>query len=294
MSAASLAPTRRSFLATFSAVASVLGLAMLAAPGCAPTGPAADAEGSVISLLPTKLRAAVEADAVRPFRINVPEEALVDLRRRITATRWPDQENVNDRSQGAQLAKIQPFVNYWGTDYNWRNVEGKLNSLPNFMATIDGVDIHFIHVRSPQPDALPMIMTHGWPGFILELVKVIGPLTDPTAHGGQAQDAFHMVVPSMPGYGFSGKPPSPGWGPDHIARAWAELMGRLGYERYVSQGGDWGSVVTDAMAAHAPAGLLGIHVNMPATVPPGIARALALGEPAPAGLWRSRAITHAR
>ncbi len=222
--------------------------------------------------------------AVRPFRINVPEEALVDLRRRVLATRWPDRETVTDRSQGAQLTKIQELVRYWGTDYDWRKVEAQLNALPQFMTEIDGLDIHFLHVRSRHPNALPLIMTHGWPGSILELLKVIGPLTDPTAHEGRAEDAFDLVIPSMPGYGFSGKPQGTGWNPDRMARAWDELMRRLGYMRYVSQGGDWGSVVSDVMARQAPAGLLGIHVNMPATVPPEVAKALKDGDPAPSGL----------
>ncbi len=221
---------------------------------------------------------------VRPFRINVPEEALVDLRRRVLATRWPDRETVTDRSQGAQLAKIQELVRYWGTDYDWRKVEAQLNALPQFMTEIDGLDIHFLHVRSRHPNALPLIITHGWPGSILELLKVIGPLSDPTAHGGRAEDAFDLVIPSMPGYGFSGRPQGTGWNPDRMARAWDELMRRLGYTRYVSQGGDWGSVVSDMMARQAPPGLLGIHVNMPATVPPEIAKALQDGDPAPAGL----------
>ena len=222
--------------------------------------------------------------AIRPFNVNVPEKALVDLRQRIAATRWPDREIVTDRSQGAQSAKIQALVRYWGTGYDWRKAEAKLNALPQFVTKIDGLDIHFIHVRSRHPNALPLIMTHGWPGSIFELVKVIGPLTDPTAHGGRAEDAFDLVLPSMPGYGFSGKPQSTGWNPDHIARAWDELMRRLGYERYVSQGGDWGAVISDVMARQAPPGLLGIHVNMPATVPPEIAKVLASGGPAPAGL----------
>ena len=222
--------------------------------------------------------------AVRPFRINVPEEDLVELRRRVAATRWPDRETVTDRSQGAQLAKIQELVRYWGTDYDWRKVEAQLNALPQFLTAIDGLDIHFLHVRSRHPNALPLIITHGWPGSIIEQLKVIGPLTDPVAHGGRAEDAFDLVIPSMPGYGFSGRPRGTGWNPDRMARAWHELMRRLGYTRYVSQGGDWGSVVSDALARQAPEGLLGIHVNMPATVPPEIAKALQAGEPAPAGL----------
>jgi pimeloyl-ACP methyl ester carboxylesterase len=221
---------------------------------------------------------------IRPFNVNVPEKALVDLRQRIAATRWPDREAVTDRSQGAQLAKIQALVRYWGTDYDWRKAEAKLNALPQFVTKIDGLDIHFIHVRSRHPNALPLIMTHGWPGSIFELLKVVGPLTDPTAHGGRAEDAFDLVLPSMPGYGFSSKPQSTGWNPDRIGRAWDELMGRLGYKHYVAQGGDWGSVIADKLARQAPPGLLGIHVNMPATVPPEIANVLASGGPAPAGL----------
>lgn len=222
--------------------------------------------------------------AIRPFRINVPETELVDLRRRILATRWPDRETVPDRSQGVRLAAFQDLIGYWGAGYNWRRCEAKLNGLPQFVTEIDGVDIQFAHIRSKHPNAMPLIMTHGWPGSILELIKVVGPLTDPTAHGGRAEDAFDLVLPSMPGYGFSARPTTTGWNPDRIARAWDVLMSRLGYQRYVSQGGDWGSVVADVMARQAPPGLLGIHVNMPASVPPEIAKALQNGEPAPAGL----------
>jgi pimeloyl-ACP methyl ester carboxylesterase len=225
-----------------------------------------------------------EDNSIRPFRIKVPEEALVDLRRRLAATRWPDKETVPDRSQGTQLAKIQELVRYWGTDYDWRKLEAKLNALPQFMTTIDGLDIHFIHVRSRHPNAMPVIVTHGWPGSVTEQLKVIGPLTDPTAYGGRAQDSFDVVIPSMPGYGFSGKPTATGWNPDRIARAWAELMNRLGYTRYVAQGGDWGSPVSSAMARQAAAGLLGIHINLPATVPSDVAAVLAGGGSAPAGL----------
>jgi pimeloyl-ACP methyl ester carboxylesterase len=225
-----------------------------------------------------------EADAVRPFRVNIPEAELADLRRRVLATRWPARETVTDQSQGVRLAKIQELVRYWGTDYDWRKVEAKLNALPQFVTSIDGLDIHFIHVRSRHPNALPLIITHGWPGSVLEIVKAIGPLTDPTAFGGRGEDAFDVVIPSMPGYGFSGKPQATGWGPDRIARAWDVLMKRLGYTRYVSQGGDWGSVVADAMARQAPAGLLGIHVNMPATVPADVAKAMNAGDPSPAWL----------
>jgi len=222
--------------------------------------------------------------AIRPFHVDVPEKALVDLRRRIAATRWPDKETVADQSQGAHLAKLQALVRYWGSGYDWRKAEAKLNALPQFTTNVDGLDIHFIHVRSRHKNALPVIITHGWPGSVLELIKVIWPLTDPTAHGGSAEDAFDVVIPSVPGYGFSGKPTGTGWDTDHIARAWAELMKRLGYTRYVAQGGDWGAPISSAMARQAPAGLLGIHLNLPATVPPEVAAALASGAPAPAGL----------
>jgi pimeloyl-ACP methyl ester carboxylesterase len=242
------------------------------------------AAAGAASLFPAYPAPAATSDEIRPFRVNVPEEQLVDLRRRIAATRWPDRETVADRSQGVQLAKFQEVVRYWGTDYDWRKAEARLNALPQFMTEIDGLDIHFIHVRSKHPNALPVIITHGWPGSVIEQLKVIGPLTDPTAHGGKAEDPFDVVIPSMPGYGFSGKPTGTGWDPDHIARAWAELMKRLGYTRYVAQGGDWGSPVSNAMARQAPAGLLGIHVNLPATVPPEVAAVLAAGGPAPAGL----------
>jgi pimeloyl-ACP methyl ester carboxylesterase len=224
------------------------------------------------------------ATAVRPFRADIPEDDLIDLRQRAAATRWPDPETVPDQSQGVQLGRLQDLVRYWGTDYDWRKAEARLNSLPQFVTNIDSLDIHFIHVRSPHPNALPMIITHGWPGSILELLKVIDPLTDPPAHGGQAEDAFDVVIPSMPGYGFSERPQITGWDPDHIARAWAELMSRLGYERYVHQGGDWGALVADAMARQTPAGLLGIHLNMPATVPGDLDTAIKAGAPAPSGL----------
>ncbi|TIL37137.1 epoxide hydrolase family protein [Mesorhizobium sp.] len=225
-----------------------------------------------------------EDRSIRPFTVSIPQAALEDLRRRIAETRWPDRETVDDQSQGIQLAKLKPLVKYWGTGYDWRKAEAKLNTLPQFMTTIDGVDIHFIHVRSKHPNALPLIMTHGWPGSVFELLKTVGPLTDPTAHGGRAEDAFDLVLPSMPGYGFSGKPTETGWGPDRIAQTWAELMKRLGYTRYVAQGGDWGSPVSSAMARQAPTGLLGIHINLPAVVPPEIAAVLAVGGPAPTGL----------
>src|SRR5262245_28240568 len=231
----------------------------------------------------SQLQTASTAAGIRSFNVNVPEKALVDLRQRIAATRWPDRETVPDRSQGAQLGSLQSLVNYWGTQYDWRKAEAKLNALPQFMTTIDGLDIHFIHVRSRHQNALPVIITHAWPGSVFELLKIIGPLTNPTAFGGRAEDAFDVVIPSVPGYGFSGKPTGTGWDPDHIAQAWAGLMKRLGYTRYVAQGGDWGAPISSALARQAPAGLLGIHLNLPATVPPEVAAALA-GGPAPAGL----------
>jgi len=223
-------------------------------------------------------------DAIRPFRVSFPQEALVDLRRRIAATRWPSHEPVTDESQGVRLATMQQLARYWATQHDWRKAEAKLNALPQFMTTIDGVDIHFIHVRSKHANALPVIITHGWPGSVIEQLKVIGPLTDPTAYGGQAADAFDVVIPSIPGYGFSGKPTTTGWDPVRIAQAWIVLMRRLGYKQFVAQGGDWGDAVSEQMALIAPPELLGIHVNMPATVPPEVSRALKYGEPAPSGL----------
>jgi len=232
--------------------------------------------------------------SIRPFTVQVPQAALNDLRRRIAATRWPDRETVEDFSQGVQLEKLKPLVQYWGTQYDWRKAEAKLNALPQFVTTIDGVDIHFIHVRSRHPNALPLIITHGWPGSVIEQLKVIAPLTDPTAHGGSAEDAFDVVIPSLPGYGFSSKPTGTGWDPDHIARAWAELMKRLGYTRYVAQGGDWGTPISSAMARQAPPGLLGIHINLPATVPPEVAAALGGAAPLPANLTdKERAVVDA-
>ena len=224
-----------------------------------------------------------DSTAIRPFHVKVPDAQLADLRRRLLATRWPDKETVSDRSQGVPLEQLQMLVHYWGTGYDWRKVEARLNALPQFVTNIDGVDIHFIHVRSRHPNALPVIVTHGWPGSVIEQLKIIGPLTDPIAHGGRAEDAFDVVVPSLPGYGFSGKPAGTGWDPDHIARAWGELMKRLGYTHYVAQGGDWGTPVSSAMARQAVAGLGGIHVNLPATVPNEVAAALGTGV-APAGL----------
>ncbi len=271
-------------LVAASSAAGAFGLAMLAAPCYGEKAPGADGQVSVASVVPKKLRAAGKDDSIRPFRVNVPEADLVDLRKRVLATRWPDKETVVDQSQGAQLAKLQALVSYWGTGYDWRKVEAKLNALPQFMTEIDGLDIHFIHVKSRHANALPLLITHGWPGSVLELVKSIDPLTNPTAHGGKAEDAFHVIIPSMPGYGFSERPTDTGWDPDRMGRAWDVLVKRLGYTRYVSQGGDWGSVVADVMGRQAPKGLLGIHVNMPATVPGSIAKLIGNGDPAPAGL----------
>ncbi|MEU4091682.1 epoxide hydrolase family protein [Streptomyces sp. NPDC026673] len=256
---------------------------LLLSSGVAMTAATTGAFG-VISRTPEAPGKGEEAAGIRPFRVDIPEADLAELRRRVKATRWPDRETVPDQSQGVQLATMQALARYWGNDYDWRKIEGKLNSLPQFKTRIDGLDIHFIHVRSRHQDALPMILTHGWPGSVLEFLKVIDPLTNPTAHGGRAQDAFHLVIPSMPGYGFSERPTTTGWNPSRIARAWAVLMQRLGYTRYVSQGGDWGAVVSDKMAAQKPPGLIGIHVNMPATVPPDIAKKLACGDPTPPGL----------
>jgi pimeloyl-ACP methyl ester carboxylesterase len=259
---------------------------------------AASAAAGAVGLLPALADSAGEAhaqpsnqgdsqmdaktNAIRPFSIHFPEEALVDLRRRINATKWPERETVADATQGVQLATTQALAHHWATDYDWRKVEARLKALPQFITEIDGLDIHFIHVRSKHENALPMIVTHGWPGSIIEQMKIIGPLTDPTAHGGTSADAFDLVIPSLPGYGFSGKPTAPGWNPVSIAHAWATLMRRLGYTRYVAQGGDWGNAISEVMALQQPPGLLGIHTNMAATVPANISKALAFHEAPPA------------
>ena len=224
------------------------------------------------------------ATEIRPFHVDVPEDALDDLRQRIAATQWPEKETVADQSQGVPLAMIQTLARYWMTDYEWRTCEATLNALPQFITEIDGLDIHFLHVRSEHEDALPLVVSHGWPGSVIEQLKIIDPLTNPTAHGASASDAFHVVIPSMPGYGFSGKPASTGWGPERMGRAWAELMNRLGYSRYVAQGGDWGAFVVDQMGLQAPAGLLAIHTNMPGVVPAEIDKASLAGDPPPPGL----------
>jgi pimeloyl-ACP methyl ester carboxylesterase len=242
------------------------------------------AAGGALSVLPAGLAAAATDAAIRPFHIRFPDEALADLRRRLAATRWPDREIVTDQSQGVQLAIVKELVRHWATNYDWRKVEARLHALPQFITEIDGVDIHFIHVRSKQDNALPLIVTHGWPGSVIEQLKIIDPLTNPTAHGSSASDAFHLVIPSIPGYGFSGKPTTTGWDPVRIARAWIVLMKRLGYTRFVAQGGDWGDAITEQMALLGAPELIGIHTNMPATVPPDVSKALSRGEPAPTGL----------
>jgi pimeloyl-ACP methyl ester carboxylesterase len=247
-----------------------LGVTVLAAVAGVPSTTAAAAENN--------------GTGIQRFRINVPQADLVELRRRLRATRWPERETVADRSQGPQLAQLQELVRYWGTGYDWRKAEAKLNALPQFITNVDGVDIHFIHVRSRHPNALPVIISHGWPGSVFEQIKLIAPLTDPTAFGGRAEDAFDVVIPSLPGYGFSARPTGSGWGSERIGRAWDVLMKRLGYTRYVAQGGDWGAGIVQAMGRQAPAGLLGIHTNFPATVPSDVGAALAGGNPAPAGL----------
>ncbi len=269
-------PTRRRFLATSATAAGAFGF-MTAGPTDALGLEAEQASGGGGA-------APVAGVAIRPFHIAFPEARLVDLRRRVQATQWPDRETVNDASQGVQLSTTRKLAQYWRADYDWRKCEAKLNALPNFMTQIDGLDIHFIHVRSKHENALPMIVTHGWPGSIIEQMKIIDPLTNPTAHGGSEADAYHLVIPSLPGYGFSGKPTAPGWTPVSIAHAWAALMQRLGYTRYVAQGGDWGNAVSEVMALQQPPGLLAINTNMAATVPPDVSKALSIGGPPPAGL----------
>ena len=235
-----------------------------------------------------------EDRSIRPFKVQIPQAKVDDLRRRILATQWPERETVADSSQGVPLATMRELAKYWATGYDWRKAEARLNALPQFVTDIDGLDIHFIHVRSKHANALPLVINHGWPGSILEQLKIIDPLVNPTAHGGRAEDAFHVVIPSMPGYGFSGKPASTGWGPERMGRAWDTLMKRLGYSSYVAQGGDWGAFVVDQMGLQAPAGLLAVHTNMPATVPADVDKALLAGAPAPAGLSAEERLAYAQ
>ena len=300
--------SRRGFLAAMAATSAAAGAFALSARGGSAAPWSASSPGEPLgSTVPTTSQRAVDAahaaqqtgestmldqmtsaqaqdTAIRPFVVDVPDAALEDLRRRINAMNWPERELVSDASQGVQLATTQALARYWASDYDWRKIEARLNSMPNYLTEIDGLDIHFIHVRSQHEDALPVIVTHGWPGSIVEQLKIVEPLTNPTAYGGTAADAFHVVIPSLPGHGFSAKPTATGWDPQRIARAHAVLMQRLGYSRYVAQGGDWGNAVTEQMALQTPPGLLGIHTNMPATVPDEIATALATGGAAPAGL----------
>jgi pimeloyl-ACP methyl ester carboxylesterase len=242
----------------------------------------------------TNLTEVLDTTAIRPFHVNVPEADLAELRKRINATMWPERETVTDASQGVQLATIQALARHWATDYDWRTIEANLNSLPQFITEIDGLDIHFLHVRSKHENALPLIVTHGWPGSIIEQMKIIDPLTDPTAHGGNESDAFHLVIPSMPGYGYSGKPTTTGWDPVHIARAWVVLMKRLGYTKFVAQGGDWGAVITEQMGVLAPAELLGIHTNMPGIFPAEIDQAAFSGAQPPSGLSADERVAYER
>jgi pimeloyl-ACP methyl ester carboxylesterase len=265
-------------------VATSFGLLLVAASSYSQTVIKKETTVSQLSTLQLDAALQTASQEIRPFHVNVPEEQLTDLRHRIAATRWPERETVRDATQGVQLATMQKLARYWATDYDWRKCEAKLNALPQFVTNINGVDIHFIHVRSKNPNALPILMTHGWPGSIIEQMKVIGPLTDPVAYGGKAEDSFDVVIPSLPGYGFSGKPTAPGWTPITIAHSWATLMQRLGYTRYVAQGGDWGNAVSEVMALQQPPGLLGIHTNMAATVPADVSKALSVGGPPPSGL----------
>jgi pimeloyl-ACP methyl ester carboxylesterase len=274
--------SRRCFLKT----SSMLGLAGALNPGAISELLAASMSKTSKEEIMAQTTASRAADknAIRPFHVNFPAAELSDLRRRINATKWPERETVDDASQGVQLATTQKLARYWGSDYDWRKCEAKINAVPNFITNIDGLDIHFIHVKSKEKNAMPMIVTHGWPGSIIEQMKIIEPLTNPTAHGGTVADAFDLVIPSLPGYGFSAKPTKPGWNPVSIAKAWATLMQRLGYTKYVAQGGDWGNAISEVMALQQPPGLLGIHTNMAATVPPDVSKALAIGGPPPTGL----------
>lgn len=281
---------RRRFLGL---AAGAVAAAQLGMPGQAQAATRGAASASPTSMTGASL-SAQPIPGVHPFHIRVPQREISDLRRRLRAIRWPDRETVGNRSQGAQLAKVRSLVEYWGTGYDWREVEARLNALPQFITEIDGVDIQFAHIRSPHPDALPMLMTHGWPGSIIELLKVIDPLTNPTAHGGRAEDAFHLVLPTLPGHGFSGKPTSTGWNPARMATALHQLMLRLGYHQYVSQGGDHGSIIAQIQATQRLKGLLGIHINMPGTVPPDVLRHLRNFDAAPSNLSAREKVAYDR
>jgi pimeloyl-ACP methyl ester carboxylesterase len=277
-------PITRRLLAASALIGAVAGFAPLAMAQDVPVNAASQLVLAQASSTTAPAAATARDTSIRPFQFHATDEQLADLRRRVVATKWPSRELVGDATQGVQLATMQKLAQHWATDYDWRKAEAKLNALPQFVTNIDGVDIHFIHVRSKNKHALPIIITHGWPGSIIEQLKVIDPLTNPTAHGGKDSDAFDVIIPSLPGYGFSGKPTELGWDPARVARAWTELMKRLGYTRYVAQGGDWGDAVTEQMAVQAAPGLLGIHTNMPGAVPAEIDKALAAGQPAPASL----------
>ncbi len=285
MSAANSTSLRRLLSATALSVAAS-GMAFHAGPSLA------NSAGSVTATTAAAGAVAPQDESIRPFHIAIPEEALTDLRRRIAETRWPDREKVADASQGVQLARLEPLVRYWGSDYDWRKGEARLNAVPQFITTIDGVDIQFIHIRSKHKGAMPLLMTHGWPGSPFELLKTVGPLTDPTAHGGKAEDAFDLIMPTYPGYGFSGKP-TEAWDPARVARAWDVLMKRLGYKNYVSQGGDWGAIISQVMAVQAPQGLLGIHTNMPGTVPPDVLKLVRAKQPVPASYSPEEKVAYA-
>src|SRR5437879_5326033 len=285
--------TRRGFLARSVAAISVSPFVFASPNHAKETTMTTDTEAVAVAHGPAK-RQAAENSSIRPFSYRATDEELNDLRRRIKATRWPEKETVADTSQGVPLVPLQDLARYWATDYDWRKCEAKLNALPQFTTEIDGLDIHFIHVRSKHKGALPVIVSHGWPGSILEQIKLVGPLTDPTAFGGRAEDAFDVVIPSIPGYGFSGKPTATGWDPVHIARAGIVLMKRLGYTKFVAQGGDWGALITDLMGVEAPPALLGIHTNIPGAVPPEIDKAAFLGAPPPSGLSAEHRQTYDR
>jgi len=286
---------RRRFIGTAAMTIASAHLGIFSSASAEATQPTTSKEETAMSTAVALQEAAEQsADTIRPFKHHVPEAELTELRRRVLATKWPDRETVKDATQGVQLATTQALAHYWATEYNWRKIEEKLNALPQFLTEIDGLDIHFIHVRSKHKNALPLIVTHGWPGSIIEQMKIVGPLTNPTAFGGKAEDAFDVVIPSMPGYGYSGKPKTAGWDVDHIARAWVVLMKRLGYTKFVAQGGDWGALVTEHMGVLAPPELLGIHTNMPGIFPNDIDKAAFSGAPAPSGLSADEKVAYER